>query len=132
MPRLGLRFRSAASLGCVCLAMIACSDTARLLTVDEHGMPVAALQQSSGHTLVVDLQRMRSGDSIVMKPPEGGSSWPRVLVLRVNPASVGSLDIQARFRMLIPVKGVPGRPADLTVLREVYSDPTPQITVRFR
>jgi hypothetical protein len=130
MLRLAQCLWNAASLTGISLAIVACSHVAPYITEDENGAPIAIPQQRDGQRVVVDLQGTPSKVIVIKRP--AGVSWPKTLVFRVTPGSAGTLDIQAHFRMLIPIQGNASQPVDLTVLSQVYSEPTPQITVRFR
>jgi hypothetical protein len=90
--------------------------------------PDAYPQSWKRNTLIVDLSAASGSGSIILKPA-AGSTWPVRLALRVQPGTIGSLEVRGAQRISLPISAGAGKAVDLEIAPELYPPTTPQLTV---
>jgi hypothetical protein len=101
------------------------------LTITQGGSVAAYPQHWQRDTLLVDLQGVSGSGRIVLKPQEG-TRWPSRLAFRVNPGTVGVLEVFADQRSVLPLSTSGLTPVELTLDPGVYTARTEQIAVSWR
>jgi hypothetical protein len=82
------------------------------------------------NTLLVDL-RTAPAEGGVLLQPRPGTQWPVRVAFRVNPGSIGTLEVRGAERIVLPVASVSGPPIDLELPPGVYVMKTPNLTVHW-
>jgi hypothetical protein len=95
-------------------------------TADGSAAP-ALPQYWKRNTLVVDLSSVPASGSVALRPRAEG--WPVRLAFRVVPGAIGTLEVRAAQRVLLPVSAAAGAPVDLELAPAVLARDTPRIVV---
>ncbi len=80
------------------------------------------------NALIVDLTGASGTGGIAARVPEG-SGWPVRVALRVRPGSVGMLEVQGEYRVVLPVATAGAKPIDIELAPGVYGPQTAAIYV---
>lgn len=99
-----------------------------LLNAD--GTPASYPQYWKRNTLVIDLTGIGGQGSVAARLPEE-STWPVRVALRVQPGSVGQLEVQAEERNVLPVTTDGTRPVDIELSPSVYTPKTAAIYIQW-
>jgi len=98
-----------------------------VLDVSGTGASAVLAQYWKRNTLVVDMSAASGSGSLTLRPPAEG--WPVRLALRVNPGSLGELDVRGAQRVVLPIVPAAGKPVDLELPPGVYPPKTVEVTV---
>ncbi len=99
-----------------------------LTLVNADGSPATYAQYWVRNTLVIDLSGIGGQGSVAARLPEE-STWPVRVALRVQPGSVGQLDIQAEERNILPVTTEGTKPVDIELATSLYTPKTAAIYI---
>jgi hypothetical protein len=99
-----------------------------LTLVNADGTPASYPQYWVRNTLVIDLSGIGGQGSVAARLPEE-STWPVRVALRVQPGSVGQLDIQAEERNVLPVTTEGAKPVDIELATSLYTPKTAAIYI---
>jgi hypothetical protein len=92
------------------------------------GETVSYPQYWQRNAVVIDLQGL-SGNGAVSTRPREGTSWPARLILRVRPGSVGSLEVRAAQRVVLPIATSGTEAIDIELAPSVVRSDTPSLTI---
>ena len=101
-----------------------------VVTLEESTTVASFPQYWKRNTLVLDLQGVSGSGSVAVRP-RTGTQWPVRLALRVMPGQVGTLEVQADQRVVLPITPDGSKPVDLELSPGVYTPKTAQIVVRW-
>lgn len=101
-----------------------------LTLVNADGTPASYPQYWVRNTLVIDLSGIGGQGSVAARLPEE-STWPVRVALRVQPGSVGQLDIQAEERNILPVTPEGAKPVDIELATSLYTPKTAAIYIHW-
>lgn len=141
-----MKFRPALVAAC-CLALTACGTLSpkslwpfhkkpkagpeavnELTLVNEEGSAVSYPQYWKRNTLVIDLTGISGQGGFAAKLPDE-TTWPVRVALRVQPGSVGQLEVQAEERNVLPVIGQGTKPVDIELTTSLYTPRTAAIYI---
>jgi hypothetical protein len=80
------------------------------------------------NTLVIDLTGVNGQGSVAARLPDE-STWPVRVALRVQPGSVGQLEVQAEERNILPVTSQGVKPVDIELSPSLYTPKTAAIYI---
>ena len=99
-----------------------------LTLVNADGSGASYPQYWRRNTLVIDLTGVSGQGSVTARLPEE-STWPVRVALRVQPGSVGQLEVQAEERNVLPVSPEGGKPLDIELASSLYTPRTSAIYI---
>jgi hypothetical protein len=80
------------------------------------------------NTLVIDLSGISGQGGFAARLPEE-STWPVRVAVRVQPGSVGQLEVQAEERNILPVTNLGAKPVDIELSPSLYTPKTAAIYI---
>jgi hypothetical protein len=99
-----------------------------LTLVNADGSGASYPQYWKRNTLVIDLTGVSGQGGFAARLPEE-STWPVRVALRVQPGSVGQLEVQAEARNILPVTNQGVKPVDIELSPSLYSPKTAAIYI---
>jgi hypothetical protein len=99
-----------------------------LTLVNADGSAATFPQYWKRNTLVIDLTGAGGQGSLAARLP-GESAWPVRVALRVQPGSVGQLEVQGEERNILPVTAEGAKPVDIELASSVYTPNTAAIYI---
>ena len=92
-------------------------------------MAIELPQHWRRNTLVIDLSGVSGSGSVAMRS-KASAGWPVRLALRIRPGTVGSVEVTADQRMVLPVSAAAGAvTVDVALSPSLYTAKTPLITL---
>jgi hypothetical protein len=99
-----------------------------LTLVNADGSGASYPQYWKRNTLIIDLTGVSGQGSVTARLPEE-STWPVRVALRVQPGSVGQLEVQAEERNVLPVSPEGAKPVDIELASSLYRPKTAAIYI---
>jgi hypothetical protein len=99
-----------------------------LTLVNADGSGASYPQYWQRNTLVIDLTGVSGQGGFAARLPDE-STWPVRVALRVQPGSVGQLEVQAEARNILPVTGEGAKPVDIELSPSLYTPKTAAIYI---
>ena len=99
-----------------------------LTLVNADGSAATFPQYWQRNTLVIDLSGVSGQGNVAARLPEE-TTWPVRVALRVQPGSVGQLEVQAEERNILPVSAEGVRPVDIELAPSLYTPKTAAIYI---
>lgn len=99
-----------------------------LTLVNADGSAASYPQYWQRNTLVIDLTGVSGQGGFSAKLPEE-STWPVRVAVRVQPGSVGQLEVQAEARNILPVTPQGAKPVDIELSPSLYTPHTAAIYI---
>jgi hypothetical protein len=96
--------------------------------VNADGSGASFPQYWKRNTLVIDLTGVSGQGNFSARLPEE-STWPVRVALRVQPGSVGQLEVQAEERNILPVTDQGAKPVDIELPGSLYTPKTAAIYI---
>jgi hypothetical protein len=99
-----------------------------LTLVNADGSAATFPQYWKRNTLVIDLSGISGQGSVAARLPDE-TTWPVRVAVRVQPGSVGQLEVQAEERNILPVSAEGVRPVDIELAPSLYTPKTAAIYI---